>query len=147
MCVNRNVLRMATICPRISARQLKNDCADGHLYTADGVRKVQNKYDLHRRVAPTNIKVTARHRLLRKKLCRQMLKNLEDFSKWVATNESTFKQYSRRQGFVWRPKKPADFNHQPLYLAKSINTRSPKLMVWGQFGLRGSELLLVTAIL
>ena len=33
----RVLLRMATICPRLSARQL-----NGHLFTVDGVRKVLN---------------------------------------------------------------------------------------------------------
>ena len=48
---------MATICPRLSARQLKNDCTDGHLYTLDCVQKVLNKYGLNIRVTPQDIRV------------------------------------------------------------------------------------------
>ena len=128
----QNLLKMATVRPRVSARQLKNDLTDGHLYTVDGVRKVLNKYGLNRRVAPKKFKVTARHRLLGKKWCMQMVKNLPtDFSKRVATDESAFQLDHRQKEFVLRPKGLADFSHCPQYLARSTNTRSTKLTVWG----------------
>ena len=62
------LLRMATICPRLSTRQLKNDLTGGLLYAVDGVRKVVNKYAFNRCVAPAKFKVTGRHRILRKKV-------------------------------------------------------------------------------
>ena len=93
----RKSLRMATICPLLSARQLKNDWTDGHLYIVDGVRKVLNKYGLNRRVAPKNIKVTASHRLLRKIfLYPQTFQN--------GSQPANQQLDPRRQEFVWRPK-------------------------------------------
>ena len=68
----QNLLRMAFICPRLSARELKNDWTDGYLYTVDGVREVLNKNGLNRRVAPKKFKVTTRHRLLGQKWCSQI---------------------------------------------------------------------------
>ena len=71
-----------------------------------------------------------------------MLKNLPTgFSKWVATDETTFELDHRRQEFVWRPKGPADFSHGPQSLARKTNTWKPKLIVWGAIWSSGFRIL------